>query len=176
MSRVLIAVHGYEPQGWAVEAARAVPSPDTSVVQVLLVLDVPAPPFTSLTPAARRRHHAAVAGWRLQAESRVQATVGALRAAMRRPPGVARVVCADGDPGRAVVEYARAWAAEVVVVGRDTRGRLARGLLGAAHERVVDGAPCAVLVTPAERAATPSIVPLGGWRLRRRRAALPGGA
>jgi hypothetical protein len=49
------------------------------------------------------------------------------------------------DPGRAIAEYAATWGADVVLVGAAP----APGpWLGAVHERLIQYAPCAVLVTP----------------------------
>jgi len=56
---------------------------------------------------------------------------------------------ADADPGRAIVERATVWGADLIVVGVDNADWLERRLLGAVHERVVDQAGCAVLVMPA---------------------------
>lgn len=148
--RILVAVHGYEPEGWPTAVARAVPSPDTSLVRVLVVYDVPGPPFTSLAPGASRRYRAALAEWRRLAQVRTEPVVDALLAGFRRPPEVVRVVASHCDSGRTIVDHARAWAAEVIIVGRATPGRVSRALLGSVHERVVQAAPCAVLVTPPE--------------------------
>jgi nucleotide-binding universal stress UspA family protein len=77
------------------------------------------------------------------------------------------------DAGRTIADHAAACQADVIVVGRDPRSGLTRGLVGAIHERVVQHATCAVLVTPAaapparRRARTPPV---------RSRAAMPGGA
>ena len=155
MSKVLIAMHGYEPQGWADDVVRALPSTDTSLVRVLVVLDTPSPPFTSLIPAAGRRY--------------------VLRRG--RSPEVVHALARAVDPGRAIVEHARAWGAEVIIIGRDMRSRLSRALLAAAHERVVNDAPCPVLVTPAERGARAAALVLERPDLGQRSpAALQGGA
>jgi nucleotide-binding universal stress UspA family protein len=177
MNKILVAVHGYEPHGWVHDVVRAIPSPEASTIRVLTVLDVPSPPFTSLIPAARRRYRGALAEWRRLAEARTQPSLEALRARLGRPPEIVTAPAREGDPGRAIVEHARAWGADVIIVGRDTRSRMARLPLPAAHERVVSDAPCAVLVTPADRYAPPATVELGRPDLGRRSpAAMPGGA
>jgi nucleotide-binding universal stress UspA family protein len=150
MSKVLVGVHGYEPPGWARQAVHAVSALAPSQVRVLVVWDAPAPPLTSLAPGARRRYRAARAEWCRLAEAGTAPVVATLRAGLAPAPEVVSALASHGDPGWTIVEQAREWGAEVVVVGRDTRGRLTRALLGAAHQRVVDGAPCAVLVAPTE--------------------------
>ena len=144
--RVLVAVHGHEPTGWVAEAVRAVPRP--AELRIVAVLDAPVPAFTSLLPAACRRHAAAVADQQRIERGRMSAglsaLLGALGAAHR--PDVQELNAADGDPGRAIAEQAAAWPADLVVVGRDVRPRASRLVLGAVHERVLRCASCTVVV------------------------------
>jgi nucleotide-binding universal stress UspA family protein len=147
--RVLIALHGHEPPDWAREVARAVPVTGADLVRLLVVHDLPAPPFTSLLPAARGRYEAALACCRQQVEHRARIAVERLRATLPAPPEVTHVPSPRADPGRVIAEHARSWTPDLLVVGRDARGGLARLLLRSVHDRVLDRAPCAVLVTPA---------------------------
>ncbi|MBI4271829.1 MAG: universal stress protein [Candidatus Rokubacteria bacterium] len=176
MNRILVAVHGYEPRGWADHVLRALPSAGPSAVRVLVVVDAPSPPFTSLLPAARRRYAAARAEWQRLARAQMQLAVAALEAALTAPPEIEHVVAAGGQPGRAIVEHARRWGADLLVVGRDTRDRIARGLSRAAHERVVDSAPCAVFVTPAAPPLASDPLYLGRPRVGHRWPSAMGGA
>jgi nucleotide-binding universal stress UspA family protein len=157
LSRVLIAVHGYEPSGWAQETARAVQRPGRDIVRIAAVLDLPKPPFTSLLPAARRRYGGAVAAWRHAERSRLQTTVDVVVAGLVAPPAdVVYLEARRADPGCTVAAHAVDWGANVVVVGRDTRARLWRALFGAVHERVLRHVPCAVLVPGLDEGATVS--------------------
>jgi len=54
----------------------------------------------------------------------------------------------SGDPAHAIMESARDKHADLIVVGRRGRGRLAGLLLGSVSQKVVALAPCAVLVVP----------------------------
>jgi nucleotide-binding universal stress UspA family protein len=148
--RLLISIHGHEPPGWARDVCRAVPS-GTGLIRLLVVLDVAAPPFTSLLPAARRRYRAALAARERHEEERSRPLLEELRAALPGPLEVIRLAARRADPARAIGEHAREWGADVVMVGRDTRSRLWHALFGAVHERVVQFTPCAVFVTPAAR-------------------------
>jgi nucleotide-binding universal stress UspA family protein len=148
--RVLIALHGHEPPNWAQEVARAVPVTAADLVRLLVVHDVPAPAFTSLVPAARGRYQTALAAWQQQVESQARIAVEQLRATLPAPPEVTHVPSRRADPGRIIAEHAQTWMPDLLVVGRDARRGLAR-LLGSVHDRVLDRAPCAVLVTPAEQ-------------------------
>jgi nucleotide-binding universal stress UspA family protein len=129
------------------------------MVQVLVVDDVPSPAFTSVLPAARRRHAAARATWQRLEQARTRETVDALLAVLPPRTEVVHTTPRRSDAGRIIAEHAKQWHADVVVVGRDTRAWLSRTLLGAVHEQVLARAPCAVLVTPEEHGARR--VPLG---------------
>jgi nucleotide-binding universal stress UspA family protein len=176
MRKILVAVHGHEPQGWPDQVIRALPPAASHAVRILVVLDVPSPPFTSLLPAARRRHSSARAEWRRLATTQTAPLIASLVAALQPPPEVEEVVVSDGDPGRAIVERAREWAADLVVVGRDMRGRLERALCPAAHRRVVDNAQCGVFLTSAGAPAAPDPVQIARRRFLRRSPAVMGGA
>jgi nucleotide-binding universal stress UspA family protein len=123
----------------------------TGLTRLLVVLDVAAPPFTSLLPAARRRYRAALSERRRHEEEQSRVVLEELLTALPGPPEVIRLEARRADPARTIGEHAREWDADVVVVGRDTRPRLWLALFGAVHERVVQFTPCAVLVTPAAR-------------------------
>jgi nucleotide-binding universal stress UspA family protein len=53
---------------------------------------------------------------------------------------------AAGDPGEAIIEEARDSDADVVIVGTRGRSRVVRLLRGSVSTKVVQGAPCDVLV------------------------------
>ena len=70
-SRVLIAVHGFEPASWAADAARTISMWRSPELRLLIVPCVPSPPFTSLTPIARRAYADARAVWIQEEERRL---------------------------------------------------------------------------------------------------------
>ena len=152
--RILIAVHGHEQDGWTEEVRPALaPNPD-AVVRVLVVDEPPPAGFTSVLPAARRRYAAAVRLWREIAADERRRHLDEL---VPRLPGhheVIHTACVRSDPGRTIADHAAAWPAHIVVVGRDARPGLSRGLLPRIHERVVRDAPCAVIVAPPSSAAS----------------------
>jgi nucleotide-binding universal stress UspA family protein len=167
--KVLIAMYGQESPGWVREVARAVPR--SSSVRLLLA-DHPAPAFTSLVPAARRRLGAAVVAWRRDAETRRQALVEMLMPALPASAETVRVA-ATGDVGRTIADAANDWAADAVLVAHDDRGRVERALTGSVHERVVRQARSSVLVISANPLA--HVTRIDGFPLPSR-AALRGGA
>jgi nucleotide-binding universal stress UspA family protein len=143
--RILIAIHGHEPDGWTRSLARTVPR--AGLVRALAVQDAAGPAFTSLLPAARRWYRTALAVRRHAEVERCRDVVAALAPTLpevevvRMPTG--------GDPGGTIAAYANEWPADIVVVGLDTRSALERALLGAIHERVVRRSRCGVLLVPA---------------------------
>jgi nucleotide-binding universal stress UspA family protein len=55
----------------------------------------------------------------------------------------------EGVPHSCILEHARAWKADLIVMGTHGRAGLAHALIGSVAERVVRSAPCSVLVTRA---------------------------
>jgi nucleotide-binding universal stress UspA family protein len=146
--RVLVAVHGREPAGWEVEVCRALAISPRAAVRLLAITDVPSPPSAALLSAARRARARAHAEWRRVQVATVGRRVDTLLSVLPMVPDVAWAHVADADPGRAIVDRAAVWGADLIVVGVDDANWLERRLLGAIHERVVDQASCAVLVMP----------------------------
>ena len=162
--RALIAVHGHEAAGWAVEVSRALPSLSDAVVRVLVVLDVPTPPFTSLTPSARRLYQTALASCRRLAHDRTRHSLDELFTVLPKGVEVIRVPASHADPGRTIADHAAEWRADIVALGTHTPRPLPRLLFGTVHERVVRHATCAVLVAPPRavaRVGHKRTVPLG---------------
>jgi nucleotide-binding universal stress UspA family protein len=145
-TRVLLAVHGGEPEGWGREMRRTVALWANPSVRILAVLAVPCPPFTSLIPPAARMYRAARAAWRAAEEKRVQRAIDEITPALPRDPDIVWATVSYADPGRTIAEHARAWAADVLLMAVTP----AAGLwLGAVHDRVIRRAGCPVLLTPA---------------------------
>jgi nucleotide-binding universal stress UspA family protein len=159
--RVLVAVHGYEPEGWGTDTARAVSRWGESVVRVLDVLDVPCPPLTSPAPFARRLYRAARAAAIRDAERRTRSAVDALAAILPRTTEVVRVSHGRGPLGWTIAEHANDWGADVVVVGAPAPGVGAWLSPGRVPQQVLERTRCAVLVTapPAPPARRLFVVP-----------------
>lgn len=147
-TRILLAVHGGEPEGWVRTIRRLVGMWDSPSVRVLGIVAVPSPPFTSLIPPAARRYRAARAAWAEAARARVRRVIEAVRPAL--PAGdieVLWVPVSYADSGLTLGEHARTWAADVLVLA----GPPAAGPWpGISHDRVIRRARCFVLVTPVE--------------------------
>ena len=70
-----------------------------------------------------------------------------LKAAVAQVPGEIHAVqmLLEGDPAETIIEAAREWRADAIVLGSDSRGRLAHFLLGSTADTVIRRAPCPVL-------------------------------
>jgi len=145
--RVLVAVHGYESAGWAHETCRVISTWARSSVRVLAVLDVPSPQLTSLIPAARRAYGAARAQWIESERARLHEAIDALLPGLPREAEVTSATAVRGDLALTIAEVARAWPADVVVVGGPAPGLRSWFRPGPVHERLLRLAGCAVLVT-----------------------------
>jgi nucleotide-binding universal stress UspA family protein len=150
--RVLIAMYGSEPAGWARQALSAVGPDRDLVARLLVVLDVPRPPFTSLTPWARRRFGAALAASHRLEEERARPIAEELRGLLHGRVDVAHEPSRNADPGGTIAQHAASWGADAVVVAQDRSSALRRALLGAVDARVARRAPCLVVVVPAAAA------------------------
>ena len=62
-----------------------------------------------------------------------------------------------GAPGRAIVEEARDWDADLIVMGSHGYGFWGRSLLGSTSDKVMHQAPCSVLVVREKPAITDSV-------------------
>jgi nucleotide-binding universal stress UspA family protein len=147
-TRVLIAVHGYEREGWPADAVRAAAAWPGGPLRVLGVHCVPSAPVTSPGAFARRAYRAARTQLTALEAARLRAPISALISALPREAEVVHVRTTPGRAGRSIAEHVRAWSADVVVVGRPVRGLDAWLHAGAVHAGVVRHAPCIVVVTP----------------------------
>jgi nucleotide-binding universal stress UspA family protein len=161
-SRVLIAVHGFEPASWAADAARTISMWRSPELRLLIVPCVPSPPFTSLTPIARRAYADARAAWREEEERRLTRIVDEWKRQLSVDVDVVRAPSLQGDLAATIAGHAGDWPADVVVVGAPEPSFRAWLWPGPVHQRIVLRAPCAVLVLPAP------IPPSLSFRVRRR--------
>jgi nucleotide-binding universal stress UspA family protein len=161
-SRVLIAVHGFEPASWAADAARTISMWRSPELRLLIVPSVPSPPFTALTPIARRAYADARAAWREEEERRLTRIVDEWKKQLSVDVDVVRAPALQGDLAATIAGHAGDWPADVVVVGAPEPSFRAWLWPGPVHQRIVLRAPCAVLVLPAPM--RPSL----SFRVRRR--------
>src|SRR4029453_11973495 len=98
-SRVLIAVHGFEPASWATDAARTISMGRSPELRLLIVPCVPSPPFPSLTPIARGAYADARTAWRQEEERRLERIVEAWKRQLSADVDVVRAPSIQGELG-----------------------------------------------------------------------------
>lgn len=130
---VLVATDASPQARAALATTLAFPWPDGTQLRGVMVSGVPS------SKRWRRRARAALMPWLRQEADRVQRTL------KRRWPA-AEVLVVDPPVVKAIVEQARKWRAQVIVLGSRGRGMLQRTLLGSVSRDVMHEADCAVLV------------------------------
>jgi len=154
---VLVATDASPQARAALAATVAFPWPDGARAQGVIAAGVP-----GLT-RWRRPTRAALVSWLRREAVRVRRT-------LRRRWADAEVVVVDPPAVKAIVERARRWRAQAIVLGSRGRGALHRALLGSVSRGVIHRALCAVLVVKGEaRAPRRFLIGLDG-SVRSRRA------
>ena len=140
--RILLAHDGSDGANGAAELVRAIAWPAGSTVRVVSVIE---PTMVALTAWA-----GGIADESAEAEGQVREYYeGELDETVRRLAGPNRSVegaVLRGRPATAIVDDARAFGADLVVVGSRGLGGISSLLLGSVSSEVVDHAPCPVLV------------------------------
>lgn len=146
--RILLAIDDSDHSSIAAKAILERPWPKDSTVRVLYVAQsyVPIPdPYGSIGGM----NYEEVARSLLKRAQDVVALTATRLAAL----GLAiESSVKQGDPRREIVEEAKGWGAELIIVGSHGRTGVQRWLLGSVAEHVVRHAPCSVEVV---RQATP---------------------
>ena len=140
--KILLAVGGSEYSAATVEAVAARPWPSGTTVRVLSAVEPVTPPAAEL--------------WYDAGGSLEGAQQEMLQRAAQLTTGVAEKLVAsglaaetavrDGDPRACIVDEAKEWGADLIVVGSHGYTGLKRWLLGSVAQSVVSHAPCSVEV------------------------------
>lgn len=139
--RILVASSGGHESDEPVTAATQFPWPRGSEIHVISVAEVVQPVMVGMVPDA-------VDAGAVQIETNEEAQRTATGATQRfRDLGFqALAVVAQGDPETAIIDHAKTWDANVIVVGSRDQSLIERLLVGSVSDRVVHHAPCSVLV------------------------------
>lgn len=140
--RILVAASG-SPDGShdPVAAVSSLPWPEGSEIRVLTVSEVVDPTTLGVVPPILDMPEVQVA-----ADNSAIATATEIAAKLRQSGLRVEGIAVEGDPKTAIVDHARKWGADVIVVGFHDRSRVERMLLGSVCESVVQHSPCSVLV------------------------------
>jgi nucleotide-binding universal stress UspA family protein len=84
-----------------------------------------------------------------------------LELACTRLPASMRVeqLLSEGEPSERIVATARQWRADLIIIGSDSRGRLAHFLLGSTADSVIRRAPCPVVAVRAKEQGVRRVEP-----------------
>jgi nucleotide-binding universal stress UspA family protein len=140
--KILIASSGHHDE--KSEPAHPVflfPWPQGAAIHVLSVAEVVYPVMVGMVPDAVDTTDVEV---RTAEEATAEASDVALQ--FRRMGYAAEGCSAKGDPETAILDHAREWGADLIVVGSHDRTRMERFLIGSVAEYIVKHAPCSVLV------------------------------
>jgi nucleotide-binding universal stress UspA family protein len=140
--KLLLAIDGSRYSEPAVEATLARPWPPGSVVRVLTV-EEPAVPLAVVPEAALVSD---VAAFARATHGTAQEVVRDTRAKLDRGNLPVEVTIRQGDARKEIVEEARSWGADLVLMGSHGRTGLERMLMGSVAQYVVAHAPCSVEV------------------------------
>lgn len=133
--RIIVAVDDSDPE-WALRVAASMADREAAVLVIVHVID----PFVAVTPEVGYVSEDVRRDMRRGADDLLA------RAAARVPPAVTvETLVREGVAGDEIVAAAREWRADVVVLGRRGRGRLATFLLGSSAEHVIRHAHCPVV-------------------------------
>jgi len=146
--KILLAIDGSE---YSAEAAKAVaerPWPAGTAVRVLSAVEPVAPPAAELWYDAGGNLERARQEMTAQAEQLTAGVAETLRAGgLTAEPAVRH-----GEPRSVIVDEAREWGADLIVVGSHGYTGLTRWLLGSVAQSVVGHAPCSVEVVRRKQA------------------------
>jgi len=148
---VLLAVDGSEQSRAAVDALAARPWPEGTNVRVLYVIPSPmlAPPMPEPPPALAIGPAApiwppAVMEMRKEFGQQADTLVSRIAQELEAQGLAADKSVHEGDPRTEIVEEAKRWPADLIVVGSHGYTGLKRWLLGSVAQSVVSHAPCSV--------------------------------
>jgi len=149
--RVLLAIDGSAHSDAAVAEVAARPWPTGTTVRVLTVVHAAAPliPDPAFLMAAIH-----VEQTKEQSRHAPKLVSAARRRIRRRSPGVSvSTSIREGVPKDVIVEEAREWDADLIVLGSHGYGLVKRLVLGSVAAAVVASAPCSVQIVRSRHAA-----------------------
>jgi nucleotide-binding universal stress UspA family protein len=146
--RILVAIDGSEPAGFAVDLVRSIAWPPDTEIVLAKAFETGAGIYGGPWPAL-----AAIDTDQIEVEIRAEAqkTVHEAHEKLVRPGLIVDEIVLPGRPATAIVDQARQMDADLVVVGSRGHGTIESMLLGSVSAEVVDHAPAPVLVARGRR-------------------------
>ena len=145
--KVLLAIDGSAHSHAALVEFASRPWPRGTKVQILTVVHSSIPLLLDPAFLTAAAHMEQTLERRRDAPALVEAAADIVREADSNVSVTTKIV--DGVPKEAIVEEARSWGADLIVLGSHGYGRVRRVLLGSVAAAVVATAPCSVQVVRA---------------------------
>jgi nucleotide-binding universal stress UspA family protein len=140
--KILVATSGnYADPVDPAHSAFHFPWPEGSEIHVVSVAEVIYPVMVGMVPDV-----VDVTDFQVRSEEDAKATANHVALRFRSLGFHADGFYMKGDPETAILEHAKEWGADLIVVGSHDRSRLDRFLVGSVSESVVKDASCSVLV------------------------------
>jgi nucleotide-binding universal stress UspA family protein len=140
--KIVLAVDGSSYSEDAAEAVAAHPWPPGTVVRVLSAVEDVTPPATELWYDAGGSLERA----RKEMETHAEQLTARIAEALRASKFTVETAVRHGDARSVIVDEAKEWDADLIVVGSHGYTGLKRLLLGSVAQSVVSHAPCSVEV------------------------------
>ena len=140
--KILLAVDGSEYSAEAVKEVATRPWPPQTAVRVLSAVVPVTPPAAKLWyDAGGSLEHA-----QQEMQERAEQLTAGIAEKLRASRLVAETAVRDGDPRSVIVDEAREWPADLIVIGSHGYTGIKQWLLGSVAQSIVSHAPCSVEV------------------------------
>lgn len=140
--KILIATSGnYDPETDSTHATFTFPWPKGSEFHILTVAEVTFPVMVGMTPDP-----VDTTDIQMRSSEDVRSIADSTARRFRELGFSAEGFGLQGEPETEIIEHAKSWGADLIVVGWHDRSRLERFLAGSVSEDMVKKAPCSVLV------------------------------
>ena len=146
--KILLAIDGSPHSHAALVEFATRPWPNGTEVQILTVVHSSIPLFVDPAFVAAAAHMEQTLDRRRDAPALVEAAANVIRDANPSVSVTTNII--EGLPKDVIVEEARSWGADLVVLGSHGYGRVRRVVLGSVAAAVVANAPCSVQVVRAK--------------------------
>jgi nucleotide-binding universal stress UspA family protein len=140
--RILLAIDDSPYSEIAVEAVASRPWPEGTIVRVLSAVEQITPPAAELWYDAGGSLERA----REEIKGHYEKLTVRVAESLREKGFTAEAAVRDGDPRSVIVDEAKEWSADLIVVGSHGRTGIKRWLLGSVAQSVVSHAPCSIEV------------------------------
>ena len=142
--RILVSTDGSDFSRAAVEkCCEIIVAPEKTSIRIVSVFEVIESMDISISPEFGRELEQSA---RTQAEEFAAQAVARIRECLPDSNIDLSVQVSSGAPDRMLIETAREWQADLIVIGSHGRGFWGRMLLGSITDELVHHAPCSVLV------------------------------